>query len=40
MIAKTVGKVGNAHSNIQDLKYNLNKMDAELGYFESQNEQH
>lgn len=39
-ISKTVQKVGDSHNQIQDLKYTLNKLDAELGYFESQNEQH
>lgn len=27
-------------AQIQDLKYTLNKLDGELGYFETQNEQH
>lgn len=39
-MAKTVQKIGECHSSIQDNKYTLNKMDAELGYFESQNQQH
>lgn len=39
-ISKTVGKIGDCHQCIQDLKYTLNKLDAELGYYENQNEQH
>lgn len=39
-IARTHAKLGEATSCIQDLKYQLNKLDGELGYFESQNEQH
>ena len=40
IIAKTVDKIGECHNVIQDQKYTLNKLDAELGYYESQNEQH
>lgn len=36
----TCCKISEAHAHIQDLKYSLNKLDGELGYFESQNEQH
>ena len=39
-IATTTSKLGDAHAQIQDEKYNLNKLDGELGYFENQNEQH
>ena len=39
-ISRTHAKLGEATSCIQDLKYQLNKLDGELGYFESQNEQH
>lgn len=34
-IARTHAKLGEATSCIQDLKYQLNKLDGELGYFES-----
>ena len=33
-------KIADAHQHIQELKYTLNKLDGELGYFEAQNEQH
>lgn len=39
-ISKAVQKIGECHQTIQDYKYTLNKLDAELGYYESQNEQH
>lgn len=40
MIANITDKINQAHGEIQDLKYQLNKLDGELGYLESQNEQH
>tara|TARA_B110000285_G_C15056050_1_gene579643 strand:+ start:736 stop:972 length:237 start_codon:yes stop_codon:yes gene_type:complete len=39
-ISKTTYSINEAHGTIQEEKYNLNKLDGELGYFESQNEQH
>lgn len=39
-IYRCQGKISEALSSVQDLKYALNKLDGELGYFESQNEQH
>lgn len=39
-IAGTCAKINEAHQQIQELKYTLNKLDGELGYFEHQNEQH
>lgn len=39
-IHRTMSKIQDCHQQIQELKYNLNKLDGELGYFESQNEQH
>lgn len=37
-IAKTSMKISECHQIIQEQKYTLNKLDGELGYFESQNE--
>lgn len=39
-ISRTQFKISEAYQQIQDLKYTLNKLDGELGYFENQNEQH
>jgi len=39
-ISKTSMKISECHQIIQEQKYTLNKLDGELGYFESQNEQH
>lgn len=36
----TLVKIADAHAHSQDLKYSLNKLDGELGYFENLNEQH
>lgn len=36
----TLVRIADAHAHITDLKHTLNKMDSELGYFESLNEQH
>lgn len=33
-------KIQECHQIIQEHKYNLNKLDGELGYYENQNEQH
>mmetsp|Transcript_1077 Transcript_1077/g.1988 ORF Transcript_1077/g.1988 Transcript_1077/m.1988 type:complete len:130 (+) Transcript_1077:185-574(+) len=33
-------QIQNAHEEIQEQKYRLNKLDGELSYFENQNEQH
>ena len=35
MIARTVAKISETHNLIQENKYTLNKLDAELGYTES-----
>ena len=37
-ISRTTFKISEAHQQIQELKYTLNKLDGELGYFENQNE--
>lgn len=37
-ISKTTHSINQAHGQIQEEKYNLNKLDGELGYFENQNE--
>ena len=37
-ISKTTYAINQAHGTIQEEKYNLNKLDGELGYFENQNE--
>lgn len=34
-IARTIHQISDSHAQIQDLKYNLNKLDGELGYFEN-----
>ena len=39
-MARTHHKIQEALQGIQELKYTLNKLDGELGYFEAQNEQH
>ena len=39
-IYRCQGKISEAMQQVQDLKYTLNKLDGELGYFENQNEQH
>ena len=37
-IGRCCVKINEAQAQIQELKYALNKLDGELGYFESQNE--
>jgi hypothetical protein len=37
-ISRTLCKISEATQQIQELKYTLNKLDGELGYFEAQNE--
>ena len=37
-ISKASFAINQAHGTIQEEKYNLNKLDGELGYFENQNE--
>ena len=39
-LARTHHNIQECLQSIQELKYTLNKLDGELGYFESQNEQH
>jgi len=37
---KTIQMINEAAQAISDLRYTLNKLDGELGYFENQNELH